>query len=67
MSTVNSPAPGAAQTPTKAIIAAVVAFLGSLVAAAAAGSPDTLQEWLAIVLTTLVAGGATYKIPNSAK
>lgn len=72
----GSPAPGVPQTPTKAVLAAVVGFVGTFIVAlstALAGKGDDAiggREWLIIVLgalaVTIVAGGFVYQIPNKA-
>lgn len=69
-----SPAPGVPQTPTKAIIAALIGFIGTFVVSlstALAGKGDeniTGREWAIIILgalaTTIVAGGLTFQIAN---
>ena len=67
----TSPAPGTPQTPHKAIVAAVVAFAGSLASSLAADAPDTGNEWLVAIVaalaTAVVAGGGTYAVPNQPK
>lgn len=64
----NTPVPvGVPQTPHKAVIAAALAGIAALVASLAAGSPDTVVEWVVIVGSAVVAGGSTYAVPNRAK
>ena len=48
----------------KAIIAALVTFLSSLVTALDSGGSISAQEWLTSVIALLVAGGAVFSIPN---
>ena len=49
---------------TKAIAAAVGAFGTGLVSAATAGDVTT-NAWLVILGGTLIAGAATYQLPNA--
>jgi hypothetical protein len=49
--------------PYKAIYAAVIAFLGTLGTAFTDGGVSS-QEWIAIVLATVLAGGGTYGLAN---
>lgn len=54
-------------TTHKAWIAAVVAFLGSLLATLQGRTDlDTMHvvDWLVVLLTALVAGAATWGVPN---
>jgi hypothetical protein len=46
----------------KAITATVLAFLGALSTALPEGVSG--QEWIAIAVTTIVAGGAVWAVPN---
>lgn len=73
-----SPAPGTPQTATKAVVAAVLSFLGAfLVALIAAVSGrtdlDTLKadQWVAIVIgaavTAVATYGGTYQAKNKAR
>lgn len=62
-----SPAPGTPQTATKAVVAAVLSFLGAFLVAliAAVGGRtdlDTLKadQWVAIVVGAAVTAAATY-------
>jgi len=48
----------------KAIIAALTAFLSSLVTALDSGGSISAQEWLTALIALLVAGGAVFSIPN---
>lgn len=53
----------------KAIFAAGVAFLGSLISALTAGESLgqlDAKTWLTVALATLVAGGGVYGLRNSA-
>jgi hypothetical protein len=65
-----SPAPGTPQTPTKAIIAAVIAAVGTFVATVQ-GRTDlqtmTLVDWLIVVLSSVIAGATVFQIPNQPK
>jgi len=47
----------------KAIIAAIIALLSSLITALDSGGISA-QEWLTAVIALLVAGGAVFSIPN---
>lgn len=73
-----SPAPGTPQTPTKAVIAAVVSFLGAFIVALSAAVADRTDldsmktdEWFVVILgalaTACVTGGLTYTVRNQAK
>jgi len=71
-----SPTPGTPQTPTKAVVAAVVSLLtiglGSVLVALQTNLPGeptiTTSEWIVIALAVLAApvltGGATYQATN---
>ena len=48
----------------KAILAALIAGLSSLVAALTEANPVTFREWLLVVLSALVAGLTVYAVPN---
>lgn len=50
----------------KAVLAALIAFVGSLVTATVTGGIST-NEWLTAVLAGLVALGAVYGVPNKPK
>lgn len=47
----------------KAIVAGAIAGLGSVSAAMTDGHVS-LAEWIAVASATLVAGAATYRVPN---
>lgn len=47
----------------KALLAALMAGLSSLVAALVESNPVTFREWLLVVLSAVVAGLAVYVIP----
>jgi hypothetical protein len=51
-------------TAHKAILAAVLAGLSSLVAALVEANPVTFREWLLVVLSAVVAGLTVYAVPN---
>ena len=57
-------------TAHKAVIAAIVGFLGSLLATLQ-GRTDldtmSLTDWIIVVITAAVAGAATYAVPNRPK
>jgi hypothetical protein len=48
----------------KALVAAVVAGLGSLYQALDGDQSITVQEWIAVAMTTLTALGVVFAIPN---
>jgi hypothetical protein len=48
----------------KAIVACLIAFVGSLVTATIDGSGITVHEWLAAILAGLVSLGAVFGVPN---
>ena len=52
----------------KAVTAFLVPFLGQIIAALTAtsdgGSAITTSEWLTAVVTSLVAGGVVFSVPN---
>jgi hypothetical protein len=56
------------QKPWKAVAAAVVAFIGLLWANLAGHQADlghmSVQDWLTVIVPTVVAFGATYAVPN---
>jgi len=57
-------------TAHKAVVAAIVGFLGSLVATLQGRTDlDTMGwvDWLIVVLTAAIAGGATYQVSNRPK
>ena len=65
-----SPAPGTAQSATKAWVAAVVAGLTSLVATIQGRTDlETMGalDWLIVVVSAIVAGLTVWTIPNQAK
>lgn len=65
-----TPAPPTATKPYKAIAAFVLTFLGLLVQAVTAKADAreiTVQEWIVIVVGSLVTTGAVYGITNPAK
>jgi drug/metabolite transporter (DMT)-like permease len=51
----------------KAVLAAVLAGLASLVAALTERNPVSFREWLLVVLSAIVAGLAVYVVPNRPK
>ena len=57
-------------TAHKAVVAGIIAFLGSLLATVQ-GRTDLgtmgFADWLVVILTAAVAGGATYIVPNRPK
>jgi len=61
----DSPAPGTAQTPTKAIIAFVFSALTAFATALAVGTPNRPIEWLVMVVGVLVTAYGTYQVPNT--
>lgn len=68
----DTPVPvGVPQNGTKAVLAALGAFVSALTVGIAAANPDTTQEWVYVVLgalgAALVGGIPTYAIPNKAK
>lgn len=78
MSTMNSPAPGTRQTGTKAIVSAVIAFIGVFIVSLWQALQDktnlntmSASQWVLVVLgalaTAIVTYGATYQIPNQPK
>jgi hypothetical protein len=48
----------------KALVAALVAGLGSLYQALDADQAISTQEWIAVAMTTLAALGAVFAVPN---
>jgi hypothetical protein len=68
--TTPTPAPGTSQTGTKAILAAVIAFLSSLLATVQGRTDlDTMGpiDWLIVLLAAAVAGLTVYTVPNQPK
>lgn len=65
-----TPAPPTPTKPYKAIAGFVLTFLGLIVQALTSNADAnsiTLQEWLVIVVGSLVSAGAVYGITNPAK
>ena len=62
-----TPAPNTAQTPTKAVVAAVAVALASMLATLQ-GRTDLgsmrVIDWVIVVLSAVVAGLAVYVVPN---
>lgn len=50
----------------KAIIAAIVTFLGGL-ATAISGEGISAQEWITVAIATVIALGAVFQFPNGPK
>lgn len=48
----------------KSIVAALIAGLASLTQALDADNHVSASEWIAVVMATLVAGGAVFAVPN---
>lgn len=51
----------------KAVLAAVLAGLASLVASLTERNPVSFREWLLVVLSALVVGLTVYVVPNRPK
>lgn len=67
MSMPTSPAPGTPQSPTKAVIAAVLAGLTAFVSSVQGKAEMHPVDWIIVVLSAIIAGLAVWVVPNQAR
>lgn len=67
MSMSTSPAPNAPQSPTKAVLAAVLAGVTAFVSSVQGKAEMHLVDWIIVVLSAVIAGLTVYMVPNKAR